>query len=137
MKYLLLIIFIFAVVKFQIYLSKKECFVYGLILPVLSFSLVMGWHLFLTPVNIEISDDFTTNTIVSEDIEGETVREELQQETPDTIRMEADTDHIQSSFLFTIIGGNAGTVILLIIYWIQRRKRTVHSELKKMQLSEL
>ena len=137
MKYLLLIIFIFAVVKFQIYLSKKECFVYGLVLPVLSFSLVMGWHLFLTPVNIEISDDFTTNTIVSEDIEGETVREELQQETPDTIRMEADTDHIQSSFLFTIIGGNAGTVILLIIYWIQRRKRTVHSELKKMQLSEL
>lgn len=137
MKYLLLIIFIFAVVKFQIYLSKKECFVCGLILPVLSFSLVMGWHLFLTPVNIEISDDFTTNTIVSEDIEGETVREELQQETPDTIKMEADTDHIQSSFLFTIIGGNAGTVILLIIYWIQRRKRTVHSELKKMQLSEL
>ncbi len=137
MKYLLLIIFIFAVVKFQIYLSKKECFAYGLILPVLSFSLVMGWHLFLTPVNIEISDDFTTNTIVSEDIEGETVREELQQETPDTIKMEADTDHIQSSFLFTIIGGNAGTVILLIIYWIQRRKRTVHSELKKMQLSEL
>ena len=137
MKYLLLIIFIFAVVKFQIYLSKKECFVYGLILPVLSFSLVMGWHLFLTPVNIEISDDFTTNTIVSEDIEGETVREELQQENPDTIKMEADTDHIQSSFLFTIIGGNAGTVILLIIYWIQRRKRTVHSELKKMQLSEL
>ncbi len=137
MKYLLLIIFIFAVVKFQIYLSKKECFAYGLILPVLSFSLVMGWHLFLTPVNIEISDDFTTNTIVSEDIEGETVREELQQENPDTIKMEADTDHIQSSFLFTIIGGNAGTVILLIIYWIQRRKRTVHSELKKMQLSEL
>ena len=137
MKYLLLIIFIFAVVKFQIYLSKKECFVYGLVLTILSFSLVMGWHLFLTPVNIEISDDFTTNTIVSEDIEGETVREELQQETPDTIRMEADTDHIQSSFLFTIIGGNAGTVILLIIYWIQRRKRTVHSELKKMQLSEL
>ena len=137
MKYLLLIIFIFAVVKFQIYLSKKECFAYGLILPVLSFSLVMGWHLFLTPVNIEISDDFTTNTIVSEDIEGETVREELQQETPDTIKMKADTDHIQSSFLFTIIGGNAGTVILLIIYWIQRRKRTVHSELKKMQLSEL
>lgn len=137
MKYLLLIIFIFAVVKFQIYLSKKECFVYGLILPVLSFSLVMGWHLFLTPVNIEISDDFTTNTIVSEDIEGDTVREELQQETPDTIKMKADTDYIQSSFLFTIIGGNAGTVILLIIYWIQRRKRTVHSELKKMQLSEL
>jgi len=42
-----------------------------------------------------------------------------------------------TSFVFAITMGNTGMAVLLLVYWTQRRKRTVGSELKKMQLNEL
>ena len=48
-----------------------------------------------------------------------------------------DADMIQTSFIITVMTGNIGTMILLIIYWFQRRKRNLDYELKQMQLDEL
>ena len=54
-------IVILTVVKFQIYLSKKEKPFYGLILPIFSFSAVLSGYLLLTPASFETSENFTTD----------------------------------------------------------------------------
>lgn len=58
-------VIILAVIKFQIYLSKKDSCLYGLILPALSFLFVIGWYVLLTPASMETEDDFSYTTFVS------------------------------------------------------------------------
>ena len=54
-------IVILTVVKFQIYLSKKEKPFYGLILPIFFFFSVLSGYLLLTPASFETSENFTTD----------------------------------------------------------------------------
>lgn len=130
-------VIILAIVKFQIYLSKKESFLYGLILPALSFLLVIGWYVLLTPASMETADDFSYTTFVSESTgTDDTMQEETPPQTP-AETTKADADMMTGSFITIFTFGNIGTVFLLIIYWIQRRKRTLRSELERMKRSEL
>lgn len=131
-------IIIFTIIKFQIYLSQKKNPLYGLILPVISFCIVLCWYILFTPSSFEVSEDFSTDTVISQNPETD---EAEQEEIPvsdiaaDEIKM--DHEMMINSFIITVITGNIGTIILLIIYWGQRRKRSLNSELKQMQLEEL
>lgn len=131
-------IIVFAIVKFQIYLSKKENPLYGLILPVVSFLLVLCWYVLLTPARFETSEDFSTDIVISENMEtGEITQEEMPAQDITADEVEMDQDMRDTSFIVTITTGNIGTIVLLIIYWTLRRRRTLHSELKQMELEEL
>lgn len=128
----------FAIVKFQIYLSKKKNPLYGLILPVVSFLLVLCWYVLLTPARFETSEDFSTDIVISENMEtGEITQEEMPAQDITADEVEMDQDMRDTSFIVTITTGNIGTIVLLIIYWTLRRRRTLHSELKQMELEEL
>lgn len=64
----------------------------------------------------------------------------MQEETPPQTPAEttkADSDMMTGSFITIFTLGNIGTVFLLIIYWIQRRERTLRSELERMKRNEL
>ncbi len=131
-------IVILTVVKFQIYLSKKEKPFYGLILPIFSFSAVLSGYLLLTPASFETSENFTTDMAVSEVSEDDDmIPEEIPPQISEIREEKMDADMIQTSFIITVMTGNIGTMILLIIYWFQRRKRNLDYELKQMQLDEL
>lgn len=131
-------IIVFTTVKFQIYLSKKKNPLYGLILPIISFCTVLCWYVLFTPVSFEISENFSTDTVISQDAESdETAQEEIPVPDIAVNKIEMDHEMMINSFIITVITGNIGTIILLIIYWSQRRKCSLNSELKQMQLEEL
>lgn len=131
-------IIVFAIVKLQIYLSKKERPLYGLILPVVSFLLVLCWYVLLTPARFETSEDFSNDIVISENMDtGEITQEEMPAQDIDVDEVATDHEMMINSFIITVTTGNIGTIILLIIYWTLRRRRTLQSELKQMQLDEL
>ena len=72
---------------------------------------------------------------VSED--DDMIPEEIPPQISEIREEKMDADMIQTSFIITVMTGNIGTMILLIIYWFQRRKRNLDYELKQMQLDEL
>ncbi len=152
--------FLFAVAKLQIYLSEKRNPLLGLILPVLSFLLSLGWFVLLTPASMEFSEEPVTDIIVSEEIISEETAvggaqkipaagdpwEERdagghsgEGQLPDTeiTEIEAGKDMQLISGVVTLTIGNIGTVILLLIYWSRRRKRSVNAQLRQMRLKEL
>lgn len=131
-------IIIFTIIKFQIYLSQKKNPLYGLILPVISFCIVLCWYILFTPSSFEVSEDFSTDTVISQNPEtDEAEQEELPVSDIAADEIKMDHEMMINSFIITVITGNIGTIILLIIYWGQRRKRSLNSELKQMQLEEL
>ena len=71
---------------------------------------------------------------VSED--DDMIPEEIPPQISEIREEKMDADMIQTSFIITVMTGNIGTMILLIIYWFQRRKRNLDYELKQMQLDE-
>lgn len=127
-KIFVVLFILFIILKTQIYLSKKQNKYYGLILPaiVLFFSIFLAFG--FTPTNTSI---VTTQTIISEN--EESINIPPRNEAP----LEIDNSSAGLGIMSIFFIMNIGTILLLTIYFVCKRKQNRNSELKKMRLSEL
>ena len=119
-----LILILIAVIKLQIFLSKKDSKLFGLIIPIviLAISLLLAFG--GLPTNQEI---VTTET-------GEIVENSLDAKTPTAL---VDNTLTVNGIIYTIIFINAGNSVMLGIFFYCRHQKKTHVELKRMKAKEL
>lgn len=124
----LILIFI-AVIKLQIFLSKKDCKLFGLIIPVIIFAISLLLAFGGLPTNQEIE---TTQSITTET--GEIVENSLDEKTPTAL---VDNTLTVNGIIYTILSINAGNSVMLGIFFYYRHQKKTHVELKRMKAKEL
>lgn len=121
------VIIIIAIIRLQIFLSKKDNRLLGLIIPIVIFasSLIFAFGFIPTHNKIETTQSVMTET-------GKVV-ESSSDKTSTALR-----DHsLTTSIVYTIVSINAGNFVMLGIYFYCRHKKNTHAELKRMKAKEL
>lgn len=121
------VIIIIAIIRLQIFLSKKDNKLFGLIIPIIIFtsSLIFAFGFIPTHNKIETTQSVMTET-------GKVI-ESSSDKTSTALR-----DHsLTTSIVYTIVSINAGNFVMLGIYFYCRHKKSTHAELKRMRAKEL
>lgn len=121
------VIILIAIIRLQIFLSKKDNKLFGLIIPIIIFasSLIFAFGFIPTHNKIETTQSVMTET-------GKVV-ESSSDKTSTALR-----DHsLTTSIVYTIVSINAGNFVMLGIYFYCRHKKSTHAELKRMKAKEL
>lgn len=121
------VIILIAIIRLQIFLSKKDNRLLGLIIPIVIFasSLIFAFGFIPTHNKIETTQSVMTET-------GKVV-ESSSDKTSTALR-----DHsLTTSIVYTIVSINAGNFVMLGIYFYCRHKKSTHVELKRMRAKEL
>lgn len=121
------VIILIAIIRLQIFLSKKDNKLFGLIIPIIIFasSLIFAFGFIPTHNKIETTQSVMTET-------GKVV-ESSSDKTSTALR-----DHsLTTSIVYTIVSINAGNFVMLSIYFYCRHKKNTHVELKRMRAKEL
>lgn len=121
------VIILIAIIRLQIFLSKKDNRLLGLIIPIVIFasSLIFAFGFIPTHNKIETTQSVMTET-------GKVV-ESSSDKTSIALR-----DHsLTTSIVYTIVSINAGNFVMLGIYFYCRHKKSTHAELKRMRAKEL
>lgn len=124
-----LILILIAVIKLQLFLSKKDSKLYGLIIPITIFVISLSLAFGGLPTNQEIE---TTQTIMTET--GEFIEKSQETKTSSTY---GDNSFKVASIIYTTLSINAGNIVMLSIYFYCRNQRKTHIELKRMKAKEL
>ena len=114
------VIIIIAIIRLQIFLSKKDNKLFGLIIPIIIFGFI--------PTNNKIE---TTQSVMTET--GKVV-ESSSDKTSTALR---DHSLTTTSIVYTIVSINAVNFVMLGIYFYCRHKKNTHVELKRMRAKEL
>lgn len=127
-----LILILIAVIKLQIFLSKKDSKLFGLIIPIviLAISLLLAFGGLPTNQEIETTQSITTETTET----GEIVENSLDAKTPTAL---VDNTLTVNGIIYTIIFINAGNSVMLGIFFYCRHQKKTHVELKRMKAKEL
>ena len=122
------VIIIFAIIRLQIILSKKDNKLFGLIIPIIIFasSLIFAFGFILTHNKIETTQSVMTET-------GE-VAESSSDKTSTAL---IDHSLTTTSIVYTIVSINTVNFVMLGIYFYCRHKKNTHVELKRMKAKEL
>ncbi len=129
---LIIITISYIIIKSQFYLSNLENRFYGLILPFLIIAISIVVSLGSTPTQVSISNE---NLVISESGEVvDNIKEEENNNLPSEL---IDKDTVLIAITYTFCKINIITIVLMIIYFVCRRKRKTRYELKKMALEEL
>ena len=121
------VIILIAIIRLQIFLSKKDNRLLGLIIPIVIFasSLIFAFGFIPTHNKIETTQSVMTET-------GEVVESSSDKTSTALI------DHsLTTSVVYTIVSINAVNVVMLGIYFYCRHKKNTHVELKRMKAKEL
>ena len=124
-----LILILIVVIKLQIFLSKKDSKLFGLIIPIVIFVLSLLLAFGGLPTNYEIE---TTQSITTET--GEIVENFLDAKTPTEL---VDNTLTVNGIIYTILSINAGNFVMLGIFFYCRHQKKTHVELKRMKANEL
>lgn len=110
-----LILILIAVIKLQIFLSKKDSKLFGLIIPIviLAISLLLAFGGLPTNQEIETTQSITTET-------GEIVENSLDAKTPTAL---VDNTLTVNGIIYTIIFINAGNSVMLGIFFYCRHQK--------------
>jgi len=110
-----LILILIAVIKLQIFLSKKDSKLFGLIIPIviLAISLLLAFGGLPTNQEIETTQSITTET-------GEIVENSLDAKTPTVL---VDNTLTVNGIIYTIISINAGNSVMLGIFFYCRHQK--------------
>ena len=122
------VIIIIAIIRLQIFLSKKDNKLFGLIIPIIIFASSLIFAFGFIPTHNEIE---TTQSVMTET--GEVV-ESSSDKTSTTL---IDHSLTTTSIVYTIVSINAVNVVILGIYFYCRHKKNTHIELKRMKAKEL
>ena len=127
-KSIILILILIAIIRLQIFLSKKDNRLLGLIIPIVIFasSLIFAFGFIPTHTKIETSQSVTTET-------GEIVESSSDKTSTALI----DHSLTTTSIVYTIVSINAVNFVMLGIYFYCRHKKNTHVELKRMKAKEL
>ena len=126
-KSIILILILIAIIRLQIFLSKKDNRLLGLIIPIVIFasSLIFAFGFIPTHNKIETTQSVMTET-------GEVVESSSDKTSTALI------DHsLTTSIVYTIVSINAVNFVMLGIYFYCRHKKSTHVELKRMKAKEL
>ena len=121
------VIILIAIIRLQIFLSKKDNRLLGLIIPIVIFasSLIFAFGFIPTHNKIETTQSVMTET-------GEVVESSSDKTSTALI------DHsLTTSIVYTIVSINAVNFVMLGIYFYCRHKKSTHVELKRMKAKEL
>lgn len=122
------VIILIAIIRLQIFLSKKDNRLLGLIIPIVIFasSLIFAFGFIPTHNKIETTQSVMTET-------GKVV-ESSSDKTSTALR---DHSLTTTSIVYTIVSINAGNFVMLGIYFYCIHKKSTHAELKRMKAKEL
>lgn len=128
-KSIILILILIAIIKLQIFLSKKDNRLLGLIIPIVIFasSLIFAFGFIPTHNKIETTQSIMTET-------GKDVESSSDKKTSTAL---IDHSLTTTSIVYTIVSINAGNFVMLGIYFYCRHKKSTHAELKRMKAKEL
>lgn len=128
-KSIIIILILITIIKLQIFLSKKNNKLLGLIIPIVIFmsSLIFAFGFIPTHQEIETTQSTITET-------GEIVESSLDKKTSTTL---IDHSFTANSIIYTIVSINAVNFVMLAIYFYCRHKKNTHIELKLMKAKEL
>lgn len=123
------VIILIAIIRLQIFLSKKDNRLLGLIIPIVIFasSLIFAFGFIPTHNKIETTQSVMTET-------GEVVESSSDKKTSVAL---VDHSLTTTSIVYTIVSINAVNFVLLGIYFYCRHKKNTHIELKRMKAKEL
>ena len=123
------VIILIAIIRLQIFLSKKDNKLFGLIIPIIIFasSLIFAFGFIPTHNKIETTQSVMTET-------GKVVESSLDKKTSIGL---IDHSLTTNSIIYTIVSNNAVNFVMLGIYFYCRHKKSTHAELKRMRAKEL
>lgn len=122
------VIILVAIIRLQMFLSKKDNKLFGLILPIVIFASSLIFAFGFIPTHNEIE---TTQSVMTET--GEVVESSSDKTSTALINHSLTT----TSIVYTIVSINAVNVVILGIYFYCRHKKNTHIELKRMKAKEL
>lgn len=122
------VIIIIAIIRLQIFLSKKDNKLFGLIIPIIIFASSLIFAFGFIPTHNEIE---TTQSVMTET--GEVVESSSDKTSTALIYHSLTT----TSIVYTVMSINAVNVVMLGIYFYCRHKKNTHVELKRMRAKEL
>ena len=121
------VIIIIAIIRLQIFLSKKDNRLLGLIIPIVIFASSLIFAFGFIPIHNKIE---TTQSVMTET--GEVVESSSDKTSTALI------DHsLTTSIVYTIVSINAVNFVMLGIYFYCRHQKNTHIELKRMKAKEL
>ena len=123
------VIIIIAIIRLQIFLSKKDNKLFGLIIPIIIFASSLIFAFGFIPTHNEIE---TTQSVMTET--GEVVESSSNKKTFVAL---VDQSLTTTSIVYTIVSINAVNFVMLGIYFYCRHKKNTHIELKRMKAKEL
>ena len=129
LKSIIGVIIIIAMIRVQIFLSKKDNRLLGLVIPIVIFvsSLIFAFGFIPTHNKIETTQSIMTET-------GKDVESSSDKKTSTAL---IDHSLTTTSIVYTIVSINAVNVVMLSIYFYCRHKKNTHIELKRMKAKEL
>ncbi|WP_295250675.1 hypothetical protein [uncultured Catenibacterium sp.] len=123
------VIIIIAIIRLQIFLSKKDNKLFGLIIPIVIFASSLIFTFGFIPTHNKIE---TTQSVMTET--GEVVESSSDKKTSVAL---VDHSLTTTSIVYTIVSINAVNFVMLGIYFYCRHKKNTHIELKRMKANEL
>ena len=121
------VIILIAIIRLQIFLSKKDNKLFGLIIPIILFASSLIFAFGFIPIHNKIE---TTQSVMTET--GEVVESSSDKTSTALI------DHsLTTSIVYTIVSINAVNFVMLGIYFYCRHQKNTHIELKRMKAKEL
>lgn len=121
------VIILIAIIRLQIFLSKKDNRLLGLIIPIVIFASSLIFAFGFIPIHNKIE---TTQSVMTET--GEVVESSSDKTSTALI------DHsLTTSIVYTIVSINAVNFVMLGIYFYCRHQKNTHIELKRMKAKEL
>ena len=122
------IIILIAIIRLQIFLSKKDTRLLGLIIPIVIFASSLIFAFGFIPTHNEIE---TTQSVMTET--GKVVESSSDKTSTALI----DHSLTTTSIVYTIVSINAVNFVMLGIYFYCRHKKNTYVELKRMKAKEL
>ena len=122
------VIILIAIIRLQIFLSKKDNRFFVLINQMFIFAITLIFDFVYIQTNKKID---TTQSVMTET--GKVV-ESSSDKTSTALR---DHSLTTTSIVYTIVSINAGNFVMLGIYFYCRHKKSTHTELKRMRAKEL
>ena len=123
------VIILIAIIRLQIFLSKKDNKLFGLIIPIIIFASSLIFAFGFIPTHNK-----NWNELKSVMTETGKVVESSSDKTSTALR---DHSLTTTSIVYTIVSINAGNFVMLGIYFYCRHKKSTHAELKRMKAKEL
>ena len=135
-----LLVFLVGGIFLQIYLAKKESKLFGLILPLITFSISLVVVLNMVVFTSFEYTSFTTSVIISQPADAEWVPTEIvERETAETVT--GGTRNVIpgaiGGVIFTFIIMNIPTIVLLGVFKAVRNKQNRRRDVEKMSVQDL